>query len=381
MSIKTNQVYLDNNSTTSLSQDVAGVILDLVVHDIFGNPSSAHAGGVRIKAIVEASRYSVAKVLGCDQDEIYFTSGGTESNNLAIRGTYNIYSHAYNDVVISAAEHSSVFNTVNEVATENDVRFIPLLPDGSLDMEWAERLITEETSIVSVMLANNETGVIFDIKEIVNLAHNRGAIVHCDAVQAFGKIPIDVRELGVDLMSISGHKAHALPGVGALYVRKGIQIHPILFGGGQEMKLRPGTENYIGIASLGAVAGEMVRDGLTNSSGLRDAFEKAILKKIPDVVINGQNTTRVFNTSSMTFKGVSAASLVEALSERGVLASVGSACSSGLLKPSRTMKSMGMSDEDALSTVRFSFSKYSTPADTSTAIEECVDCVSLLRDK
>src|SRR6188508_679791 len=209
MSIKKNEVYLDNNSTSPLSQEVAGIILDLVVHDIFGNPSSSHMAGVRIKGITEAARYSVSKILSCGQDEIYFTSGGTESNNLAIRGVYNVYSHAYNDIVMSAAEHPSVFNTVKEVASENDIRFIPLLPDGTLDLEWAERLITEETSIVSVMLVNNETGVIFDIKEIVSMAHSRGAIVHCDASQAFGKMPIDVRELGVDLMTISGHKAHA----------------------------------------------------------------------------------------------------------------------------------------------------------------------------
>lgn len=372
-------VYLDSNSTTELSQEVSGVIMDIVINNIHGNPSSSHGYGIRSRALVEASRHSLAKALGCLADEIYFTGGGTESNNLALRGLFNSNVDTGGELVISAAEHSSVYNTAHSI-TGGDFNLIPLLPDGNLDLDLADKVITEDTSLVSVMLANNETGVIFPVKEIVSLAHSKGALVHCDAVQAFGKIPIDIKSLGVDLLSISGHKAHALTGVGALYVRKGIKLHPILTGGKQESGVRPGTENYIGITSLGAVASEIVNDGINSSSGLRDAFEKALVKKIPDIFINGGKVARVFNTTSVTFKGIHASVLVDYLSERGIFVSAGSACSSNKPSPSRTLLAMGLSENDALSTIRFSFSKYSTPYDTSTAIDECIKVVSSLRE-
>jgi cysteine desulfurase len=375
-----NIVYLDNNSTTEISQDFASIMMDMVINNIYGNPSSAHGYGLKMRTVVEAARYAVAESLGCSPNEMCFTSGGTEANNLAIRGTYNVYSGLNNDVVISAGEHSSVFNTAEAVVPGECLRTIPLTPEGSLDLEWADRLITEDTSLVSVMYANNETGVIFPIKEIVRIAHKRGALVHCDAVQAYGKVELDVKDLGVDLLTISGHKAHALPGVGALYIRKGVQLHPLFSGGRHENGLRPGTENYVGIASLGVVAGEMLTSGISNTAGLRTILETGFKNRINGVKVNGSQSPRLFNTSNVMFHGVSGQVLVEALAEQGVYISAGSACSTGLTKPSRTLISMGLTEEDALSSVRFSLSKITTPSDITQAIEACAKCIPLLRE-
>jgi cysteine desulfurase len=372
-------VYLDNAATTELSNDVSSILMDITTNNIYGNPNSQHSYGNRTRALVEVARHGVADSLGCRSTEIVFTSGGTESNNLALRGVYNVYSNYGNDVVISAAEHSSVYNTAKIIVPEERLRIIPLCPDGSLDMEWADRLITEDTSLVSVMLANNETGAIFPIKQLAELAHNRGAVVHCDAVQAYGKIPIDVDDLGVDLLSISGHKVHALPGVGALYVKRDFKLHPLITGGAQEHSLRAGTENYVGITTLGMMANEISRNVDNFSSGLRDAFESGILRRIPGVIINAANARRLPNISSVTFPDIHAASMVEALAGVGVYASAGAACTSGSMKPSRTLKSMGLCDQDALSTVRFSFSSMSSMIDAALAIEACVKCAKALR--
>lgn len=379
MADKASLVYLDNNATTEISQDVAGVVMDMVLHNIYGNPSSAHDLGTKIRTIIDAARYGVAQSLGCSSEEVIFTSGGTEANNLALRGVFDAPAGFPNEVVVSAAEHSSVLRTLEDLATEDGHRVIPLTSTGGLDLEWAERLITEDTSLVSVMLANNETGVIYPVKEIVKMAHKRGALVHCDAVQAYGKVGVDVRELGVDLLTISGHKVHALPGIGAVYVRRGIQIRPSITGGSQESALRAGTENYVGIASLGTVANEITRRDCDMEPGLRDAFETGILKRIPDIVINGRGEPRVPNTSSVTFKGIHAMSMLTALSEQGVLASAGPACSSGSAKPSHVLLASGCSVDDSLSTVRFSFSRMSKLMDAARAIEACVRCAETLR--
>jgi cysteine desulfurase len=376
---KKSYIYLDNNSTTELTDDVSAVILDLTINNIFGNPSSPHLAGSKTKALVESSRVSVANSLGCSPSEIIFTSGGTESNNMAIRGICNSKLSGNNDVVISAGEHPSVMNTVSCV-TDGNYRLVPLYSDGSLDLEWADRLITEDTTLVSIMLANNITGAIFPVAEIVDIAHKRGVPVHCDAVQAYGKIPIDVKELGVDLLSISGHKAHAMSGVGALYVREGIRLSPIMAGGTQETGFRPGTENYIGIATLGVAAEEVTKDSSDKVKGLRNAFETGIRQRIPNVSIQASSIPRVPNTSSITFHGIDSTSMLLALEGAGVIASAGASCSAGLSDPPKTLTSMGMNSRQASSTVRFSFSKMSSMIDVVLAIEYCTKCAEALRE-
>lgn len=372
-----NIVYLDNNATTELSQDAAGVVMDIVLHNIYGNPSSSHTVGSKVRTIVDAARYSVAQSLGCSSDEIIFTSGGTESNNLAIKGICG--SPELFGLVISSGEHSSVRESAIKAVGNGSVRYISLTPSGSVDLNVAEEVITEDIALVSVMLANNETGVIFPINEIVEIAHSRGVLVHCDAVQAYGKIPVNVKDLGVDLLSVSGHKVHALPGTGALYVRRGVMLGSQMSGGGHEGGLRSGTENYVGIATLGTVANEIINRKGIISSGLRDAFEAGIKKRIPGVVINGATSDRIPNTSSIVFRGVHSAAMLTALESYGVFASAGSACSSGSTKLSPTLLSMGLEEEDVLSTIRFSFSYMSKIMDSAKAIDACVNCVSALR--
>lgn len=379
MAKKPNSVYLDNNATTELSQDVATALVDLIVNDIYGNPSSQHWVGQRIKALLDTSRRSVSRSLGCAPEEVVFTSGGTEANSIALRGVYSYQDGGDNDAVTSAAEHSSVRNTLKEIVPEENLRMIPLLPDGSLDMRWADRLITEDTSLVSVMLANNETGALFDVETLTKIAHSKGALVHCDAIQAYGKVPVNVKDLGVDLLSISGHKAHALPGIGALYVRKGLIIHPSQRGGGQEQGIRSGTENYVGATSMGIVADE-ISEGAYCGSDARNIFERALYAQLPNIKVNASAVKRLPNTSSVTFDGIYATTLVEALNERGIAASAGSACASGSSQPSPVLKGMGMTDESSLSTVRFSFSRFTTMDQVFYAVLAVTESVRALRN-
>lgn len=377
--MKKDVVYLDNNSTTELSNEVSSVLMDITINNIYGNPSSLHSFGLKTKALIEAARYGVSESLGCLPSEIIFTSGGTEANNLAIKGSFIPGLGKPDELVVSAAEHSSVVNTAASFVPSSSIRLIPLTSAGDLDLEWAERLISEDTALVSVMLANNETGAIFQVKEIAKMAHKVGAMIHCDAVQAYGKIPIDVQDLQVDFLSISGHKAHALPGVGALYVRRGIRLNSLVSGGQQEFGLRAGTENYVGIASLGVVSSDCSHVNPDKVKGLRDSFEVGLVKRIPDITINASGVDRIPNTSSVTFHGIHASSMLEALADEGVYASAGSACASGTLEPSRTLISMGLSVEDALSTVRFSLSSLTKLSDVALAIEACVKCVNAFR--
>jgi cysteine desulfurase len=366
-----NKIYLDNNSTTEVSETASGYILDLLLKFSCGNSSSNHEFGKRTKALIEGSRSVVADSIGAPTNSIIFTSGGTESNNLAIRGIFNPYSGG--KIVLSNAEHSSVFNTAFDVAPDS-LDYIPLTKLGHLDLEEAKEKIKEGVSLVCVMLANNEIGTVFQIKQIVELAHKVGAVVFCDAVQAYGKIDIDINELGVDLLSISGHKAHALPGIGALYIRPGLYIKPLMTGGEQESGIRAGTENYVGIVSLASAAEEITNGSLVEPD-LRDAFEAALKRRFPGITIHGELVERVPNTSTITFKGIRSDTLLSVLDYNGVAASAGSACSANSVKPMKTILAMGFDEEEALSTVRFSFSKLTTIPETAQAINAVVKSV------
>lgn len=351
-------------------------MLDLIISGSYGNPSSTHYLGRETKKIVDQARELVADSLFCDPENIIFTSGGTEANNLALRGIH-FPSNRFR-IAISAAEHSSVYNTAHEISPFVDI--IPLKKDGSLDLDAAREIITSETALVCVMLASNETGAIFDVKKIAEMAHSVGALVHCDAVQAYGKMFVSPYELCVDTLSISGHKVHAQSGVGALFVAPGVFIRPQITGGPHERGFRAGTENYIGILSLGCAAEDILKGGYL-SSALRDLFEKGLKYKLQNVTINAEDVERIPNTSSVIFHSISSAEMLLHLESYGVIASAGSACSSGFLSPVKTVLAMGKSTEDALSTVRFSFSKLSTMQDTVTALEACILSADVLRHR
>ena len=378
---KTVKAYLDSNSTTELSDEVAQVIIEMITMDIYGNPSSLHEYGRRMRQVLDVSREAVGISLNCGPEAIIFTSGGTESNNIALRGVYDPYETRHNKIVISAAEHSSVRNTVYDMVEDDDyIREIPLKRDGSLDISLAAEFINEDVSLVSVMLANNETGAVFPVKEIVEMAHHYGIVVHCDAVQAYGKMPIDVVDLGVDLLSISGHKVHSLPGVGALYARRGILLRPPFSGGAHEFNLRPGTENYLGVASLG-MAAELIHNKNVVTSELRDLFELGVSSRLSGIEILAKTAQRIPNTSCIAFDGIKSSALLVALNDRNVYVSAGSACASGSVKPSETLLAMGLDESEALSSVRFSFSKYNTVGEAAYAINMVVEAVEELQNK
>ena len=362
-------IYLDHNATTPVLPEVLDAMLPYF-RDEYGNASSIHRWGQRARGAVEQSRESVAALLGCRPSEIVFTSGGTESDNLAIFG---VGAH----VVTTAIEHHAVLNACQTL----DASYVKVGASGVVDPNAVAAAMRPETRLVSVMLANNEIGTIQPLGEIAKLAHERGALVHTDAVQAAGKIPIDVRELGVDLLALSAHKIYGPKGVGALFVRKGVRIRQQMFGGRHERERRAGTENVPGIVGLGKAAEIARRELATESarlSALRDRLERGVLERVADVGVNGA-ANRVPNTTNLTFDGIEGESLVIALDLRGISCSTGSACSSGAIEPSHVLTAIGLSGDRARSTLRISLGKQNTEADVERVLEILPGVVERLR--
>jgi len=367
-------IYLDHNATTPVLPEVLDAMLPYFREE-YGNASSIHRWGQRARGAVEQSRESVAALLGCRPSEIVFTSGGTESDNLAIFG---VGAH----VVTTSIEHHAVLNACQTL----DASFVKVGATGVVDPDAVAAAMQPETRLVSVMLANNEIGTIQPLGEIAKLAHERGALVHTDAVQGAGKIAIDVRELGVDLLAISAHKIYGPKGVGALYVRKGVRIRPQMFGGRHERERRAGTENVPGIVGLGKAA-EIARRELpaesARLSGLRDRLECGVLERVPDVSVNGAafngSKHRVPNTTNLTFDGIEGESLVIALDLQGISCSTGSACSSGAIEPSHVLTAIGLSGDRARSTLRISLGKQNTAAEVDRVLEVLPGVVERLR--
>src|SRR5215468_7965184 len=325
-------IYLDNNASTELDSEVRAAVEE--ASRLPGNPSSLHAEGRRARRAIEEARDAVAALVGGRPEEIYFTSGGTESNALAILGTVA----SRGRIVLSGAEHPSVREAVERLRVEEGVEVVSVNPEptGALDAEKVLAATLPATSMVTVMAANNEYGGVFPVARIAPEARSRGAIFHTDAVQAAGRIPVDVQGWDVDLLSVSAHKIHGPKGVGALFVRKGLAIHSLAPGGGQERRVRPGTENLSGIVGFG-VAARLARQRLSENSAigqLRDRFERKILERVPDTRIIGAAGPRLSNTSSMLFADVSGEALAARLDLEGIAVSVGSACSSGSTRPS-----------------------------------------------
>lgn len=364
------RIYLDNNATTAIHPDVLAV-LDTSLRDVFGNASSIHREGQTARRMIEDARESVARLLGATARELVFTSGGTESNNAAIFGV-SAESGRFH-IVTTAIEHPSVAEAVRTLE-QRGCTVTRVLPSrsGVVDAEAVIDAIGPETRLVTVMMANNETGVVQPVADVGHAARERGIHFHVDAVQAAGKIPIDVQAIACDTLAISAHKMHAPKGIGALYVRRGLTMNAHLVGGAQERRRRAGTENVPLAAAFGAAAA--LPSASESIAALRDRFEKNVRDRlasdISDLTVNGADVSRIPNTSNITFHDADGEGIVIALDLSGVAVSTGSACSSGRVEPSPVLLAMGLTPEDARSTVRFSLSRFTT--------EEEIDRVSEL---
>ena len=361
------RIYLDNNATTPIHPDVLEV-LGRSLSEVFGNASSIHKEGQAARRRIEEARESVAALIGAAAREVVFTSGGTESNNAAIFGTVTAPERLH--IVTTAIEHPSVLEPVAELERRG-VAVTRVLPsrDGVVEADRVIDALRPETRLVSMMLANNETGVVQPVAEVAPVARERGIHVHCDAVQAAGKIDIDVEALGIDTLALSAHKLHAPKGVGALYVRKSAALRSHIVGGAQERRRRAGTEN-VPLAVAFGVAAELARDPAPRARvrELRDAFETRLRERL-DIEINGGSVARVPNTSNVLFRGGDAEGIVIALDLEGVAASTGSACSSGRVEPSHVLLAMGLTPDEARSSVRFSLSRFTTAEEVGRVVE------------
>jgi len=358
------RVYFDYNATTPLSPDATEVVVR-TTREVFGNASSVHLFGQQAKATLDDARSAVAALINGDPSEVVFTSGGTESDNFAIRGVAEaLEALGRRHLVASAIEHEAVLNTLRALARRGwTVTLLPVDQSGITSAAALREAITDRTAVVSVMHANNEIGTIQPIAELAAVAHERGALFHTDAVQSAGKIPIDVRALGVDLLSLSAHKFNGPKGAGALWVKRGTRMLPILTGGKHERNRRAGTENVPAIAGFGAAAllaaGKLTAESV-RLAALRDRLEAGILRSVPGTAVNGAVRPRVPNTTNISFDRVEAESLLIALDLEGVAVSTGSACSSGTLEPSHVLKAMGLPAHRTQNSLRFSLGLYST---------------------
>ncbi|HWE53140.1 MAG TPA: cysteine desulfurase family protein [Bryobacteraceae bacterium] len=369
--------YFDHNATTPVAPEVLRD-LTATLAEVCGNASSIHHFGQAAKQRMERARREVAARLGCDAREIVFTSGGTESDNLAIFGTARPLSPGRRHVITSSIEHPAVLNACAQLEREGaEVTYLPVARNGRLDPADLSAALRPDTALVAIMHANNETGVIQPVREMADLTHAAGAVFHCDGVQVGGRVPVSVRELGVDLYSLSGHKFGAPKGIGALYVRKGTSLAPILFGGHHERDRRAGTENVPGIAALGKAAS--LEFDWNSIAPLRDRLERGILNRVPGARINGLADCRIPNTTNIRFEGIGGEAMVIALDLRGYAVSSGSACSSGAVEPSHVLLAMGLSPEEARSSIRFSLGPVNTEQEVDGLIEAVEASASHLR--
>jgi len=383
------RIYMDANATTPVLPEVVEAMRPFWTEQ-FGNASSIHQQGQQARAAVDRARESLAKLLNCRAAEVVFTSGGTESDNMALFGVLGPGDH----LITSAIEHHAVLHTAEELQARGvEVTFLPCTAAGVVEVAALEAAIRPNTvprphiKLVSVMLANNETGAIQPVRELAEVAHAAGALFHTDAIQAAGKLPLDVKALGCDLLSISGHKMYAPQGTGALFVRRNVRLKSMFFGGLHERGRRPGTENVAGIVGLGKAAeiarawlADTASDGVGKLAGLRDRLERGILAAVDQAGINGGGASRVANTANLYFDNVEAEALVIALDLKGLAVSGGSACQSGATEPSHVLLAMGLTEARARGTVRFSLSRMTTVDDVDYALELVPAAVARLRE-
>lgn len=374
-------VYLDNNATTQVAAEVLEAMLPYF-RDLYGNPSSMHSFGGQVAQEIHEARKQVASLIGAIPEEIIFTSCGTESDNAAIRSALAVHPDRRH-LVTSRVEHPAIKALYTDLARQGyHVTELPVDKDGLLDLDQFEKSLSPDTAIVSLMWANNETGVLFPVEKAAELAHERGILFHTDAVQAVGKIPLQMKTNVIDMLSLSGHKLHAPKGIGVLYVRKGTKYAPFLIGGHQEKQRRGGTENTPSIIGLGKAcelaARHMATENITVKK-LRDKLEKQILARIPSSRVNGDCLNRLPNTTNISFEFVEGEGILLLMDEYGICASSGSACTSGSLQPSHVLRAMGVPFTMAHGSIRFSLSIYNTEAEINFVIEKLPPIIERLR--
>src|SRR3990172_8592124 len=374
----TQSVYLDYNATTPLAPEVLEVMLPYFREE-FGNPSSIHSFGQRAKAALYDARERVASLIGASPNEILFTSGGTEADNLAILGVLEAAEGGRRHLVTSSVEHHAVLNTMKGVP----VTFLKVDRAGRVDPEDLKSALTPGTLLVSIMHANNETGVVQPVAELARLTHQAGAYFNTDAVQSIGKIPVRVRELGVDLLSLSGHKIYGPKGTGALYVRRGVNVRPIFRGGGQERARPPPTQNLPGLVGLGRAA-QLAETHLAGEPNrvavLRDRLTEDVLARIPGSAPNGAEAERTPNTVNLSFPGVEGETLIIALDLKGCAVSTGAACSSGTVEPSHVLIAMGLSPQQVQGSIRVSLGRYTTAEEIAYFVDVLESVVESIRN-
>ncbi len=375
-------IYLDNNATTAIAPEVYEAMIPYLT-ELYGNPSSMHTFGGQLHKKIEEARSKVAVLINATPDEIIFTSCGTESDNTAIMSAAEAFPHKKH-IITTKVEHPAVLNFCRRLARKNyRITYLPVDSLGRLDMELLYKSLDDDTAVVSIMYANNETGVIFPIKEIAQTLRERNILFHTDAVQVAGKLPIDVKDLGVDMLSLSGHKIHAPKGVGIIYVRKGVRFNPYIIGGHQEKGRRGGTENVASIIAL-SKACELAKRSLdiemNHVARLRDKLEKGLLENCPDCRVNGDRNNRLPNTTNISFEFVEGEAILLRLNEYGICASSGSACTSGSLEPSHVLRAMGVPFTAIHGSIRFSLSRYNTEEEIDIVIDVTKQIIKDLRN-
>lgn len=374
--------YMDHSATSPVDPEVLEAMLPYFTSN-FGNASTLYALGREARVSMENARKQVASLIGADPAEIYFTSGGTESDNIAIKGTASRLQKKGNHIITSVIEHPAVQETCKYLEKNGySVTYLPVGEEGVVKVSDVAGAITDETILITIMYANNEIGTIQPIAEIGKLAREKGIIFHTDAVQTVGKIPVNVEDLNVDLLSISAHKLHGPKGIGALYIHKGVRVDPLLLGGGHERGIRPGTENIPGIVGLGKacqIAEENLDANLEYITSLRDKLIKGILEEIEASYINGHHTKRLPNNANFRFSSIEGESLVLQLDTKGIAASTGSACSSKKLEPSHVLMAIGLDEVDAHGSLRISLGKENTEEDIDYTIRAIKEVVERLR--
>ena len=375
-------VYVDNNATTKVDSEVLEEMLPYF-SEMYGNPSSMHSFGGEVGRKIREARERVAALINASPEEIVFTSCGTESDNTAIMAAVTATPFKKH-IITTRVEHPAVKNMAEYLGKNGyRVTFVPVDGKGRLDLDHLYQSLSDDTAIVSIMWANNETGVIFPVQDISGVLHERGIPFHTDAVQAAGKVPVDVREIKADMLSLSGHKIHAPKGVGILYVRKGTMFSPYMIGGHQEGGKRGGTENTASIIGMGKaceLAGKHIEEESTVVAKLRDRLESEILKSVPNTIVNGDRENRLPGTTNISFEYIEGESILLMLNELGICASSGSACTSGSLEPSHVLRSMGVPYTAAHGSIRFSLCRYNTDAEIDFIIEKIPPIISRLRD-